>query len=228
MRRLRIVAVLNTKGGVGKTMLTRSLAVAASKPVKRVAPLVAMIDLDPQKTLEGWFELRGNKTDSVMVNGVSTRNPDLVRDERLEQAIETLEKKGYDWLFVDSPPAFISELEEAAKLANYIVIPTRPDIENMKASRDAIVIARQATKDRYVVVINSAPPRSSQETATRATLGAAGLAVAKQTIWQRVSHSKAADQGKTGAEIDDEAAHDIEKLWDEVRRLVLLAKPNGG
>ena len=55
----------------------------------------------------------------------------------------------------------------------------------------------------------------------------AGLPVAKQTIWQRVSHSKAADQGKTAGEIDEDAAEDIEKLWDEIRRLVLAEGNNG-
>ena len=49
MRGLKIVAVVNTKGGVGKTVLTRSLAVAATRPIKRVVPLVAVMDLDPQK-----------------------------------------------------------------------------------------------------------------------------------------------------------------------------------
>ena len=233
MRKLKVVAVVNTKGGVGKTMLTRSLALAATRPDnkqgnKRKSPLVAMIDLDPQKGLEGWWDLRGGGTSELGKNEVSVRNPDLMRGGSLEAAIEHLERRHYDWLFVDTPPAFIPEVEEVAARADFIVIPTRPDIENVKASRDAIVIARRAIKDRYLVVINSAPVRGSQESATRAALMSAQLPVAEQTLWQHASHSRAADQGKTAAEIDAEAAREIDTLWNEIRRRVTATRPVRG
>lgn len=229
MRGLKVVAVLNTKGGVGKTVLARSLAVQAAKASKRFTPLVAVIDLDPQKTLEGWWDLRSNVKSSptVLVDGHAVRNPDLMRDDNLEDAIEKLERRGYNYLIVDTPPAFLQELEVAAGCADFVVIPTRPDIENMKASRDAIVITRRAIDNRFMVVINAAPPRSPQEHATRNTLAEAGLPVAKQTIWQRVSHSRAADQGKTAGEIDDEAAAEIESLWAEVKAQLLKAEKSG-
>ena len=41
-----VIAVVNTKGGVGKTTLASALAVRAAKD----SPRVAMVDLDPQRS----------------------------------------------------------------------------------------------------------------------------------------------------------------------------------
>ena len=161
------------------------------------------------------------KSDPVTIDGALVRNPDLVRGGELEDAIESLESRGYNFLFVDTPPAFLPELEVACSLADFVVIPTRPDIENIKASRQAIQIARRAIKNQFLVVINAAPTRGTQEQAIRVVLADYGIPVAKQTLWQRVSHSKAADKGMTAAEVDDEAAGDIEALWEEIHTLVM-------
>ena len=53
-----VIAVVNSKGGTGKTTLASALSVRAAKDSKRVA----MVDLDPQKSLIAWWQRRG-KTD---------------------------------------------------------------------------------------------------------------------------------------------------------------------
>ena len=54
------IAVVNSKGGTGKTTLAAALAVRAAKEGKRVA----MVDLDPQHSLAEWFNMRAGATDN--------------------------------------------------------------------------------------------------------------------------------------------------------------------
>jgi chromosome partitioning protein len=59
------IAVVNSKGGVGKTTLCAALAVRAAKDGKRVV----LVDLDPQQSLAEWFNLRG---------GAGSSNPEIM------------------------------------------------------------------------------------------------------------------------------------------------------
>ena len=52
------IAVVNTKGGVGKTTLTTALAVRAAQESERVA----VVDFDPQGSLANWWDRRGRNT----------------------------------------------------------------------------------------------------------------------------------------------------------------------
>ena len=52
---MRVVVLAAVKGGVGKTTLASCLAVRAAEESKRVA----LVDLDPQESLVGWWERRG-------------------------------------------------------------------------------------------------------------------------------------------------------------------------
>ena len=54
-RRTNVIVLCATKGGVGKTTLASALAVRAAEESKRVA----LIDLDSQPSLSGWWDRRG-------------------------------------------------------------------------------------------------------------------------------------------------------------------------
>lgn len=217
MRVLRVVAVINTKGGVGKTTITRALAVAACAPPEedKPAPKVALVDMDPQGTLGRWWERRGKpKNPHMYVNPASA-----------EDAINWLDDHGYDWVFIDTPPAFLDELAEVLAVSHFAVVPTKPDIEGMEASRDAIVLARKAGVE-FIVALNLAQERGSQVESTRAAYRGAGIEVAKKVVHNRIVHSKAADKGKVAQELDDvKATDEIAKLWEEVRARALAVKP---
>lgn len=62
-----IIAVVNTKGGVGKTTLASALAVRAAKD----SPRVAMVDLDPQRSLVEWWQRRGATDNPTVFEGAT-------------------------------------------------------------------------------------------------------------------------------------------------------------
>jgi len=78
------IAVVNTKGGVGKTTLSAALAIRAAADGKRVA----IVDMDPQKALIAWWRRRGpNQSDSPQLFD----GPDTAYD-----AVEAAQLDGWD------------------------------------------------------------------------------------------------------------------------------------
>ena len=65
---MHVIAVVNTKGGVGKTTLAAALAVRAAQESKRVA----MVDMDPQKSLVEWWARRGRSENPTIFEGADT------------------------------------------------------------------------------------------------------------------------------------------------------------
>src|SRR5690349_2786294 len=97
-----VIAVVNSKGGVGKTTLASALAVRAAED----SPRIALVDFDPQGSLTAWSRRRE-------AHGDGDPNPCLFRDptepDRLPDPAsvrEALERDGWDWCILDSPPGF--------------------------------------------------------------------------------------------------------------------------
>jgi chromosome partitioning protein len=63
-----VIAVVNTQGGVGKTTLASALAVRAAKD----SPRVAMVDLDPQRSLVEWWQRRGSTENPTIFEGADS------------------------------------------------------------------------------------------------------------------------------------------------------------
>lgn len=200
------IAVANTKGGVGKTTLCAALAVRAAKDFDRVA----MVDLDPQKSLAAWWERRGQDGSPEMYDG-----PDVAVD-----AVESLEADGWDCVFIDGPPAFLTVVEESIQAADVTVIPVKPSMLDLSATQDAVALARE-TEASYLVVLNDVHAREKLAASARKMLKGAGVPVAKAEIPHRVAHTRCMTVGKTAAEVDGgkhrDAANEIDALWAEVK-----------
>ncbi len=141
---IKVVTFSARKGGVGKTLLTASMAVLASQQ----AP-TAIIDLDPQGCLTAWFDRR------------SLREPILaeVRPETLQQAPGEMAARGCEWLFIDTPPGFGDIVAEAMVLADLVVVPTKPGELDIEATLKTVAMA-EALDVAYAVLPNDATFRS--------------------------------------------------------------------
>jgi chromosome partitioning protein len=200
------IAVVNSKGGTGKSTLAAALAVRAARDSKRIA----LVDLDPQKSLVEWWRRRGGTDNPAMFEGAHTA----------ADAVESLALDGWDWVFLDGPPAFISVMQDMIEAADLAVIPIKPSMLDLLGTQDAVVLAREAGTP-FVIVINDVSPREKVAESARQFLFTHDLPIASTQIAHRVSHIQGMTVGKSAAEVnggkDKAAAEEIDALWREVK-----------
>lgn len=207
------IALVNSKGGVGKTTLTASLAVEAAKEQVGKPPRnarVALVDLDPQKSLIRWYNGRGGDN-PILLEGC---------DDACD-AIDRLEYLGVEYAILDSPPAFLNVIESCITCADLIVLPLRASMLDIAATEDAYVMAREAGT-RTLMVLNDVHPNEGVVTAAKDWLRDNKIDLADTMIHHRVSHTYAMMAGATAAEkvngkIDKAAQAELAALWAEVR-----------
>jgi chromosome partitioning protein len=203
------IAVAGSKGGTGKTTLSAALAVRARQEGKRIA----LVDLDPQKSLALWCQRRGVAPDdehfAIFTDAYTAAD-----------AIERAWLTGWDWVFLDGPPAFLQVMEDMIHAADFTLIPVKPSMLDLLATQDAVALAREAGA-AYLVVANDVGPKEKVVESTRAFLLNYGVPIADTHIVHRVSHITAMTVGKSAAEVnngkDDKAAAEIDALWAEVK-----------
>ena len=116
---MRTVALLARKGGTGKTTLAVHLAVLAAESGRRVL----LVDTDPQRSAGDWWRVR------------ETDVPQLVEcaAKRVPAVLEAAERDGIDLVVVDTRPSVEADTADIARLADLVLIPTRPGILDLRA-----------------------------------------------------------------------------------------------
>jgi len=121
---MRVVMVAKQKGGVGATTLVRELGVAAAAAGRRVV----FVDLDSQGTLRGWWNRRteGARGDP---------NPALAAPPpaQMADALERLRAAGAELCVIDTPPSVHAFLGSVMRLADLVLLPTRPTTDDLEA-----------------------------------------------------------------------------------------------
>lgn len=207
---MQTITIAARKGGVGKTTLATHLSVIAAGGTHPVL----LLDTDPQKSLAWWWQLRQAET------------PALVECEARELVtiLPAAKREGVAFAIVDTPPHAENSIAEAMRVADLVIVPTRPGPFDLAAVATTLDLAQRVGK-KPVAVINHAPPRTGAgEPAivaeARETLIRMGATVADAVISQRVAMSHAVIGGQTVNEYepDGRAAAEIAALWAELQK----------
>ena len=200
----KVITIAQQKGGAGKTTCAAHLAVALSEQGYRVA----LVDIDPQKSLTNWYEARceafGEEEtglDFVSVSGW-----------RVSSEISRLKTKA-DIVIVDSPPHTESEAKSAIRYADLVVVPIQPSPMDLWATQATLDIAHSENVP-VKLVMNRVPPNSRLARAITEQLE--GLSVSM--LGNRVIFASALMEGLgvTEAQPNSAAAEEIELLAEEV------------
>ncbi|MEI2802492.1 MAG: ArsA-related P-loop ATPase [Trichococcus flocculiformis] len=210
---MKTIVILNGKGGVGKSNLTRHLAVAADLENPGCAVLC---DTDPQSSLADWWNARTSETPPLAVLGVA---------EFAVKAPALADRFGY--LFLDTAAADALPYADILKAADLIVIPVNPSPDDVRSLNRLTLPVVKASGRPFVFVMSKAKLGTQLLVATMAALSEHG-AVCQTIIQQREPYAKAAFTGSTVLEDEPKgkAADEIRELWYFVKsRLDEQTKP---
>jgi chromosome partitioning protein len=210
---MKIIAVAVAKGGVGKSMVTRSLSTAAGLDGLNVVAL----DMDTQQTTTQWGRRR--EAGTMPLVRFTTEN-DLASELSRAKAAKC------DVVFIDTPPARSSEAPAAIEAADFVLIPSTADIEAFEQLNRTVRLARTCGVEAAGILNLATPNSRSEEEATRGVFEAIGLNMAPAILHRYKVHREAARTGHSAQEIeaDSKAALEIVALWIWVYATVQIGK----
>lgn len=135
---MKVVSVMNTKGGVGKSTLTSNLVGFT----KQMGFEVAICDLDKQNTLTFWHK-------KSKLNLLELKIDDLNKIKKT---------KNIDYLFIDTPAAIKKNLiYKITEISNFCIIPFTESMIDIRITKKFLGVLKKYKKNKklkFFLVLN--------------------------------------------------------------------------
>jgi chromosome partitioning protein len=208
------IAVLNQKGGAGKSTIAANVAAAAHLAGRRTT----LLDLDVQGSALDW---QGARKPGSPLAGLTVTRADkvtLTASKLCELA------DGADVVVCDGPPRIDKVALAAAVLADVVVIPLRAGGPDWWALTQTLRLMQQAEVDRQgtgrapmrrIYVVNFAPLRGAVAAHAIEGLTAIDAEAAKLIVRNHGAFDEAAHAGEAVLSMHPKssAAHEIRRLY---------------
>lgn len=203
-----IVALLNQKGGVGKTTLATHLAGELATASTRVT----VIDADPQGSALDWSAAReGDPLFSV----IGLPKPTLHKEVPALGA-------AYDAVVIDGPPRVNDVARSAILAADLVLIPIQPSPYDVWSAAEIVnliaesSVYKEGQRSAFVInrrIVNTAIGRDVAD-----ALAGYKLPVLAASLCQRVAFAESATRGQTVYETTPSgpARDEVDALTEEV------------
>lgn len=203
---MRILVLSTQKGGAGKTTLAASLAIAARKD----GETVHAIDIDGQSSLYRWSQRRETSSDGVTVTQVDPAD--------LQRQIGRARDAGASLVIIDTPGVFGPGVTLALQTADLCLLPVRPSILDVEATRPVVEQIRRLGRS-FAFVLNQCAPASQGRTLDAATALVKLGPLAPSMVAHRSDFLDAMTAGQGPAEVNPKgkAGQEIALLWHWIK-----------
>lgn len=209
---MQVIAVLNQKGGSGKTTIATHLA----RALQLDGADVLLVDSDPQGSARDWAAVREDQPLTV----VGIDRPTIDRD------LKNVARK--DFVVIDGAPQAADLAVSAIKAAHFVLIPVQPSPYDIWATADLVELVKQRIevtdgKLQAAFVVSRAIKGTRIGAEVTEALNGYGLPVLESRITQRVSYPGTAAAGSTvmDAEPDSDAAAEVRALAKEIKQKLI-------
>ena len=204
-----VITVAQQKGGTGKTTLTANIA-SAFAPSRRVA----LLDIDPQKSLGRWHSLRLKRLEQAAALAFSD-----ISGWRLPAELDRL-RRDHDVVVIDSPPQLDTDARVAVRAADIVLVPIQPSLPDVWAAEGTLNLAGEERRTAYLL-FNRVPPASKLRDTIAADLATRRLPLLRSALGNRAgfAHAFAAGLGVTEAAPRSTAAAELRALLAELQEL---------
>ena len=208
---MHVIAVLNQKGGSGKTTIATHLA----RALQLDGADVLLVDSDPQGSARDWAAVREDQPLTV----VGIDRPTIDRD------LKNVARK--DFVVIDGAPQASDLAVSAIKAADFILIPVQPSPYDIWATSDLVELVKQrieVTDGRLqaAFVVSRAIKGTKIGAEVAEALAGYELPVLESRITQRVSYPSTAASGTTVLENEPngDAAKEVRALMIEIKAIL--------
>ena len=206
---MQVIAVLNQKGGSGKTTIATHL----TRALQLDGASVLLVDSDPQGSARDWAAVR----DDNPVTVVGIDRPTIDRD------LKAIGHK--DFVVIDGAPQAGDLAVSAIKAASFVLIPVQPSPYDIWATAELVEMVKQRIEVtdgrlRAAFVVSRAIKGTKIGAEVAEALAGYELPVLASRITQRVSYPGTAAAGTTilDAEPDGDGAKEIRALMNEIKQ----------
>lgn len=209
-----IIALLNQKGGVGKTTLATHIA----GELAMQGSSVILLDADPQGSALDWTQRRNQNGLPRLFGAVG-----LARETLHQEAPELATR--CDHVVIDGPPRIAALARSALLAADLVLIPVQPSPYDVWASAEMVSLIREAQVFRPTLraafVINRRVSTTVIGREARNALTDQPLPSLLSEVRQRIVFADSVARGQLARELDADsnAACEIAALAAEVLRM---------
>lgn len=201
---MQVIVINSQKGGSGKTMLTKNLAIAAERAGD--GP-VYMIDTDPQGNLNAWYRRRDADKPAMIE----------VPFDKLSAALDVLRQKGARYCIIDTGSGRLEVARELFVHADFAILPVQPSEEDLIAAPVTVRAMKEAGVP-FLFVLTRVKPNTLVTAQAAATLSKHGE-IAETFVNDRTNYKSSFAKGETVIEAEPKgaAAKEIADLWRNVK-----------